>query len=184
MKPKKAHAANEHVSQPIDFCQTPAYALDPLLPYIPAHYVVWEPAAGEGYLARALEVSFKVLRSDILTQQNFFAYEPDQPWDCIITNCPFSLKFRWLARCYALGKPFAVLLPVETIGAVQAQRLFDRYGVQVIWLSPRVNFKMPNKGWGGQAQFPTAWFTFGFNLPRDNMFARLSPRSEGQLALL
>ena len=35
-------------------------------------------------------------------------------FDCIITNPPFSLKQEFLQRCYELGKPFALLLPLTT----------------------------------------------------------------------
>lgn len=37
-----------------DCYQTPMWALTPLLPYLPHPHQIWEPCAGEGYLAAAL----------------------------------------------------------------------------------------------------------------------------------
>ncbi len=172
-KPKTNRAGDAYVPQRFDSCQTPPHALEPLLPYIDKRWTVWEPAAGEGLLADTLLMNarVKVVESDILTGQNFFEYEPEQ-WDCIITNPPYSIKYLWIERCYKLGKPFALLMPVETLGAKAAQKWFS-VGVEVIFFERRINFKMPNKGWNGSAaQFPVAWFTWQFNLPRQMVFSR------------
>lgn len=155
---KVNRAADEYVPQGYDACQTPGYALEPLLPYLQGQRIVWECARGEGFMYEALEQSgLKAVGSDILTGQNFFEFEPDS-YSCIVTNPPYSLKFRWLERCYQLGKPFALLLPVETLGAKRAQELFKVHGAEFLMLNKRINFKMPNKGWDGAgAQFPTMW---------------------------
>lgn len=174
---KAIRAANENEAQGFDACQTPAYAVDPLLPYLTRIAAIWEPAAGEGLLCEALyDSGFKdVIASDILTGQNFFDYLPEKQWDAIVTNPPFSLKFKWLERCYELGKPFALLLPVETLGTKTAQEMFREHGVEIILMDKRVNFKMPNKGWdGGGAQFPVAWFTWGLDIGQQMTFARVN----------
>lgn len=164
---------DETMRQPFDHCQTPPYAVDPLLPYIPQNSMVWEPAQGDGFIVDALfDARLEVVAGDITTGQNFFEYEP-AGWDLMVTNPPYSLKYRWLERCYALGKPFALLLPVETLGAKTAQELFKEHGVQMMCFDKRVNFKMPFKGWDGSSQFPTAWFTWGLNLPSMLTFVTL-----------
>lgn len=178
-KPKENQGSNEYVPQGFDACQTPAYALDPLLPYALRFGQIWEPAAGEGLLVDALyDAGFSqsaVISSDLLTGQNFFDYEPPD-WDCLITNPPYSLKYRWLERCYEMGKPFALLLPVETLGAKSAQVLFRPYGIEVLFLDRRVNFKMPRIGFDGSAaQFPVAWFTWRMGLEKQMIFGELSP---------
>lgn len=167
--------ANEHVAQPFDLCQTPAYALDPMLPFLgwSMPSTVWEPAAGEGQLVEALyDGGWKeahVIQSDIQTGQNFFDYEPKN-WDIIVTNPPFSLKLQWLERCYALGKPFALLVPVDVIGTKTAQALMQAHGFELMLLSDRVDFKMPNKGWNGAgAQFSVLWLCHNL-LPEKVMF--------------
>jgi hypothetical protein len=163
---KTSREQNIYVPQGYDACQTPAHALDPLVPYLETDSVIWEPAQGEGNLVEGLyDSGFSVIGSDILTDQNFFEWEPETPWDYLITNPPFSIKYKWLERCYELGKPFALLLPVETLGASTAIKLFKEHELELILIDKRVNFKMPNKGWnGGGAQFPVAWFTWQLNL--------------------
>ncbi len=175
---KTTRTADETVSQPFDYCQTPGYALDPLFPYLgwSLPSTIWEPAAGEMMLVDALyDGGWKqenVVATDILTGQNFFEYEPEH-FEIIVTNPPYSLKFKWLERCYQLGKPFALLLPVETLGAVTAQALMQQYGFEMMLLDSRVDFKMPNKGFEGSAQFPVFWLTWNL-LPEKVMFGSIS----------
>lgn len=173
---QRSRKADKNAPQGMDACQTPAYALDPLLPYL-GDWVIWEPAAGEGLLVQALYDSgfrqSQVVYGDLLTGQNFFDYQPDR-WDCLITNPPYSIQFDWLKRCYELDKPFALLLKVEVLGTKQAQKLFAGFGVEVIFVSPRINFKMPNKGWDGAgAQFAVAWFTHGLHIGQQMTFVEI-----------
>ncbi|MFA5377850.1 MAG: hypothetical protein WC455_19020 [Dehalococcoidia bacterium] len=174
-KPKTNRAGNEYVPQGFDLCQTPAYALGPLLPYLSPKWTIWEPAQGEGLMVEALRDGgvANVIGSDLQEDQNFFDTQPDQ-WDCLVTNPPYSIKYKWLERCYELGKPFALLIPVETLGAKTAQVLFREHGVEVIFMDRRINFKMPLIGWDGSAaQFPVAWFSWGLNIGRQMTFARM-----------
>lgn len=183
MKPKINRAADSAVSQGYDRCQTPAYALDPLLPYLPLHWIVWEPAAGEGNIVRTLrDKGYGVAASELQEGQDFFHYEPPM-WQAIVTNPPYSIKYEWLAHCYALGMPFALLVPVETIGAKAAQRLMECHGAEILLLDKRVNFKMPNKGWeGSAAQFPVLWLCWKL-LPAPIVYGRLTPRRDEQAVL-
>lgn len=169
---KTNRAGDAYAPRSYDACQTPPEALEPLLPYIPTNYkTVWEPAAGEGLLAAGLRSRFAVIASDILTGRNFFDWQPPGPWDMIITNPPFSIKYDWLLRAYNLGRPFALLMPVEMMAAKSAQVPFERFGVEII-LMRRVNFKMPNKGFSGAgAQFPVAWYTWGLGIGRQLTFS-------------
>jgi hypothetical protein len=184
MKPKINRTGKSTKSQVFDCCQTPAYALDPLLSYLRPDWIVWESAAGKGRMVRALTPHVRqVVASDILTGQNFFDYQPPA-FDAIVTNPPYSIKFDWLERCYQLGKPFAVLVPVEMIGAEAAQRLMKRHGAELLLLSPRVNFEMPIKGDdGSSAQFPTFWLCHQL-LPEQIMYGRITRRHDQQLPLL
>jgi hypothetical protein len=174
--------------KPMDFCQTPHYAIDPLLPYLPKHWAIWESACGEGQIVRKLtnegyEVIGTDVRGDNGRGRNFFFDSPDM-WDCQVTNPPYSIKYDWLERSYQLEQPFALLLPVETLGAKTAQRLFDKHGIEVIFLDKRVNFKMPHKQYSGTAHFPTAWFTWRLNLPDKMMFSEVVYYPDEQMRLI
>ena len=148
---------------PDDF-QTPKEALDPLLPYLKKDWLIWECACGKGNLYTGLNnKGFNVIATDILQGVDFLTYAPDK-FDCIITNPPFSIKQEFLKRCYELGKPFALLLPLTTFETLKRQRLFKKYGLQVIFFDKRINFETPS-GNGSGSWFATAWFTNWLNLP-------------------
>jgi hypothetical protein len=174
--PQTNRAGNEEDPRDFDDCQTPPYALDPLIPYLDYYRTIWEPARGDGQLVEAFFDSgyteYQIISSSIQDGQNFFSYEPPG-WECLVTNPPYSVKYPWLKRCYELGKPFALLLPVATLGARQAQELFRAFGVQIIFMDQRVDFKMPNKGYQGNAQFAVAWFTWQLSLETDMVFTSI-----------
>ena len=67
-------------------------------------------------------------------------------------------------------------MPTETVSTKWFIELVQQHDSKpgIIWFSPRVNFKMPNKEWGGNgAQFPVAWFTFGMGF-EGNKFVRMN----------
>jgi hypothetical protein len=175
MKPKQNYKPGT-----ADKCMTPNYALDPLLPYLRRFQgaTVWEPAVGSGNIDGVLRrQGFGVVSSDISTGVDFLTVEPPAH-DLHVTNPPYSLKFAWLRRCYDLGRPFALLLPVEAIGAKSAQILFKRHGMEILLLDQRVNFIMPRAGLsGGGAQFPVLWLCWQV-LPRPVCYGSFSRRQE------
>lgn len=188
MKPKTNQAGNPEESKGYDRCYTPSYALDPLLPFIRRDWIVWECAAGEGHIANVLAPRVTgIISTDIhgdyaQPPRNFFDWQP-RAFDAIVTNPPYSIKFDWLERCYDLGRPFALLVPVETIGAQSAQRLMERHGAELLLLNRRVNFAMPNKGFdGSSAQFPVLWLCWQL-LPTPIVYGKLTQRPEGQAVM-
>jgi hypothetical protein len=188
MKPKINRAGDPQESKGYDRCMTPAYALDPLLPYIRPNWIVWECAAGTGNLYEALaHHTLGIIGTDIHGEharpaRDFFAWQPDI-FDAIVTNPPYSIKFDWLERCYQFGRPFALLVPVEMIGAQSAQRLMERHGAELLLLNRRVNFIMPNKGLsGGGAQFPVLWLCWKM-LPSPIVYGKLTQRADEQVMM-
>ena len=161
-----------------DDFQTPQIAINPLIPFLNKDEVVWECASGNGNLTEAFfKEGFNVVATDIREGIDFLKEIPEQKFDCIITNPPFSLKQEFLQRCYELGKPFALLLPLTTFETKKRQELFKKYGLQVIFFDKRINFETPS-GKGSGSWFATAWFTWGLNLPKDLMFVKLSDKGE------
>lgn len=200
MKPKQNRAGTKSKSHTYDRCQTPYYALDPLLPYLECFkisyklknldgkpFVIWESACGDGQIVKKLRLedhTNEIIATDILTGHNFFTYEPKE-WSIQITNCPYSIKYDWLRRSYELQRPFALLLPLETLGAATAQKLFSEYGIEIILLNKRINFNMPNKGYSGNgAQFPVAWFTWGLNIGQQLTYGKVTYYADEQGKLL
>lgn len=180
MKPKQSQKVDVSGGSKRDQCQTPPYALNPLLPYIKQFKHVWEPAKGEGYLERALQdKGFKVTATGLVTGHNFFYADIPDGCEIQITNPAFTLKYLWAGRSCELGLPFALLVPVEFIGSAQGQILMEKYGFELILYKQRVDFKMPEKGWRGSgAQFPTMWLTWGLNIGQQITFENLNKPSK------
>lgn len=95
---------------------TPHYAVDHIIKYLPKDKIVWCPfdENWSAFYQRLKEEGFNVIRSSLSEGQDFFEYELEQ-WDIIVSNPPFSIKDKVLERLYSFYKPFAVLLPLNSL---------------------------------------------------------------------
>ena len=77
-----------------DEVYTPAYAVKPIIKYIKKDATVWCPFDFESseYVRLIRENGNKVIATHIDTGQNFFYYEPEEHYDVIVSNPPFSVK--------------------------------------------------------------------------------------------
>lgn len=193
-KPKTNYSTPADEINPKDTFQTPAYALDPLLPYIQQFNRVWESAHGAGYLVRALTCAGKtVIASDLATGYDALRKPPrndpsgkclPQPvYDIEITNVPFSKKFLWISKRCTWGIPFALLIPSDVLFAGKmVQPLIKRYHLEMLVPDKRINYCTPERGWhGSSAQMHTSWLTYGLNIGRLITFVEIKPRPEEPL---
>ena len=109
-----------------DEVYTPAYAVKPLIKYIKQYMqnnqkdtlTIWCPfdMSISNFVQLFQKIpNVKVIYSHIDTGQNFFFYEPEEEYDIIISNPPFSCKDDILKRLFELNKPYAMLLPIPTL---------------------------------------------------------------------
>ena len=127
-----------------DEVYTPAYAVKPLLKYLDRgnkpSYTIWCPFDTEEseYVKQLRTAGHKVIATHIDNGQNFFTYEPEEFYDFIISNPPFSIKDAILKRLNELNKPFAILLPLP---ALQGQKRFPYLkNCQALIFDKRINF--------------------------------------------
>jgi hypothetical protein len=140
---------------------TPDYGFELLRPYLPKDITIWEGAWGTGQLAEHIKAAgYRVIGDPTW---DFLTTQPDG-WDLLCTNPPFSRKDEFLNRAYALGKPFAFLLPIEALGGGARNALFRQHGVGLIIPSKRIAFS------GTACNFGTAWFCWKINLPAQLTF--------------
>lgn len=170
-KPKRNYTTDPNKVNKMDHCQTPIYALQPLLEHITCKKdaIIWESAAGElQLLAKGLlSFGFTVIATDLAygEEYNFFTYQPKR-YSIQLTNPPYGIKYLWIDRSFELNKPFALLVPIDTLAALKykkaKQAAYLRTGIKPVIISPdkRINFYMPNKGSSGTAQFSTVWITW------------------------
>lgn len=160
MPPKK--------SQYSDDFYTPDEAIRVLLPYVKKEWKIWESASGTGNIVKFFkDMGMSIFGTDIKEGQDFLNSNRDD-FDCIITNPPFSIKDKWLEKCYSYGKPFALLLPITALEGKFRHKLYKKYGIQVILFDGRVQYTK------GSCWFASAWFCFGLNLPKDINFETLN----------
>ena len=142
-----------------DEIDTPIEALTPLLPHLFPHLpwkALWEPAPGRGVLAHHLSNCGYTVR--VVPDLDYFTQEPTQ-WDIQVTNPPYSIKARWIVRACELSKPWALLVPITTLGIGKIQQYLD--GCEIILLPRRIDFTG-----GGAPWFPVMWLTKGLNIGR------------------
>ncbi len=150
-----------------DIFQTEAFPVERLLPFIPPEWIILEPACGEGRIVDTLRADGRnVIATDIDRGFDFLTPMglPQEPFNCIITNPPYSIKDKWLQRCFDIGKPFALILPCNALGEQNRYDMYKKYGIQIALYRERVNFGTPSGG-KSSAWFPTCWFCWGMPLP-------------------
>ena len=128
-----------------DEVYTPDYAVKPIIKYLDnfcnkSQYTVWCPfdEKDSAYVRLLKQAGYKVIYSHINNGQNFFTFEPDEPYDFIVSNPPFSIKDQILKRLRELNKPFAILLPLPSL---QGQKRFEYLiDCQALIFDKRIDF--------------------------------------------
>jgi hypothetical protein len=165
VKPITKTKQTPEVSQIRDTFETPKYAVDLLLPFIPKEIeYIWEPACGSGKISRVLEQAGCVLCSsdireketpnqpnEIFFLHNFLTDEKVPPvindWFdesknlAIITNPPFSIKDKFIEKAFSYGIQFAFLINADYSGM---QINWIERGCEKIIPKRRVNYITPN----------------------------------------
>ena len=151
-----------------DELYTPENAIDILLPYLKKNWIIWECAYGTGKLTKHLEnKGFKVIGNK---DTDFLKDRITENFNCMITNPPFSLKIKFIEKCYEYKKPFALLLPLTTLEGIKIQKMFKENGIQILFPRGRIDFNGKKAPW-----FYTCWFTYGLNLPKELNYDGIPP---------
>jgi len=159
----------------MDEYYTPYYAVDPLLKYIPQSVeTIWCPFDKEwsAFVQTFKSKRYKVISTHIDNGYDFFTYEPPI-YDVIISNPPFSQKDKIFKRLRELHKPFALLMPFNTLQNKALHKYF-KFDIQLLGFDARIDFHDPDnmiktkKG----IPFPCAYFCKDF-LPKDLILEHL-----------
>ena len=156
-----------------DECYTPAYAVQPILEYIPKDAVVWCPFdTPDSEFVKVLTAnSIETIPTHIDTGRDFFEFEPHH-YDCIVSNPPFSNKRAFFQRALDLGKPFALLMANTWLNDRAPMQLFEERGLQLLLLDRRTEFIQPDRSVSGKITFSSSYFCCDF-LPRDIIIKRI-----------
>ena len=147
---------------------TPAILVEPILKYIEKGKVVWCPFDTDNseFVITLRKRGHKVIASHIWNGQDFFEYEPNEPYDYIVSNPPFSCKLKVLERLYKLDKPFAMLMGLPILNYQEIGNFFVGKSLQLLIVDKKVSFD------GNTASFNTSYFCKDI-LPKDIIFEHL-----------
>lgn len=147
---------------------TPPILVKPILDFLKPNSVIWCPFDTElsEFVILLKAAGHKVINSHIWRGQDFFKYEPSEPYDYIISNPPFTKKLEVFKRLYKLNKPFAMVCGLPILNYQEIGEFFLDKELQLLIVDKKVSFD------GNTASFNNSYFCKGI-LPRDLMFYHL-----------
>ncbi len=146
---------------PYDELWTPSEALQPLIKYLPKSWAYWDCAPGSGQLIEHLRQANRIVYNAV--EADFFKTDLPHRVNMIITNPPYSKKAKFLERCVELEIPWALLLPVTTLGVKRCQKFL--VNAEILFLPKRIDFTGKKNPW-----FAVAWFTEGLEIGKQITF--------------
>lgn len=157
-----------------DECMTPAYGVRPIVKYIPKNAVVWCPFDTEEseFVKQIRANGNKVIATHIFTGQDFYTYEPQEDWDCIVSNSPFSRKRQIFERALSFGKPFALLMSNTWLNDAAPVQLFKEKDLQLLMFDKRMKFINSEGKVGNKITFSSSYFCWNF-LPKQIIMEEL-----------
>ena len=130
-----------------DECMTLPEGVKPIIKYIKPGSVVWCPFDRENseFVLQLRKAGFKVIHSHIDDGKDFYYYEPEEHWDCIVSNPPFTRKREVFARALSFGKPFALIMSNTWLNDSAPKILFREKDLQLLMFEQRMLFENNGK---------------------------------------
>ena len=166
---------NKSMKSKNDERYTPPILVKPIIKYLKPNSVIWCPfdKKNSEFVLLLKEAGHKVIYSHIDLGQDFFEYQPNEDYDYIISNPPFSNKLDVLKRLYELNKPFAMLMNIECLNYQVVGEFFLDKPLQLLIVDKKVSFD------GNTASFNTSYFCNNI-LPRQLIFTHLKHNNTGR----
>lgn len=147
---------------------TPSILVKPIIKYLRPNATIWCPFDTENseFVILLKEAGHKVIYSHIWYGQDFFEFEPEEYYDYIISNPPFTRKLDVLKRLYEIGKPFAMVMGLPILNYQEIGEFFLDKELQLLIVDKKVSFD------GKTASFNNSYFCYKM-LPKDIIFEHL-----------
>jgi hypothetical protein len=131
-------------------------------PFVPKGITLYDPFYNTGSCAEKMREVFdcKVIHED----KDAFSWFPTDV-DMIITNPPFSIKYKVLEWLMEKDLPFMCLLPFNTLTTIKYSNVPNYDKIQYITSTTRIQYDRPNIN--SNSNFESAWFCYKINLPKD-----------------
>ena len=155
---------------------TPSHAVQPILKYIPEGSTIWAPFDTEDshFVKMIRAAGHRVIRSHVDEDKNFFDYEPDEPWDLLISNPPYKGKRLFFERALSLNKPFAFLMTLACFNDKYPAWSFKEAEktMQLLKFDKRIKFENPDGRPNNKITFQSGYMCSDF-LPNDMILEEL-----------
>lgn len=126
----------------------------------------WLPFFNDGSIKKEIQQRYNI--NIIHKKKDFFSYEPSK-YDVIADNPSYCHKELVFKRCLELGKPFALLVPMETIERKYfAEKFRSDNKLQVIIPKKRYEFENSYKDSSGKIPFKSVWICHRMELTSKN----------------
>jgi len=147
-----------------DECYTPNEAILPLIQFLKKDLIYYDCTSGNSLnIVNFLNSNgFNCKSSE---NRDFLKDDTPNDIDVIITNPPYSIKDKFIKKCYDLNKPFALLLPITTLQGQRRSKWFAEFGIELLVLSKRIDFTGK-----GSPHFGVGWFCHNI-LPKPLIFS-------------
>lgn len=148
----------QKVSNNGDEYYTPKYIVEILIPHLKKKKIkkIWCPCDKDWseYTKTLKENGFNVICSHIDEGKDFLLYKPNEQYDAIVTNPPFSIKNKIFQRCIEIGKPFALLMSATSVQSASFIRIISQAkDFRTIMFDKRISYS------GDRPPFPSWYFT-------------------------
>lgn len=168
----KALGASNHsdtVREQNDYYATDPKMVEALLKVETFDKYIWEPACGEGHIAKVLEAhGYDVSSSDLI----YRGYGDAEPYDFlkhndylydmdIITNPPYKYALEFVEKALASiseGHKVAMLLKLQFLEGQKRRRLFDKNPPQTVYIFSERQECAKNGEFTGKSAVAYAWF--------------------------
>jgi hypothetical protein len=157
-----------------DECYTPEYAVTPILQYIKQGWVIWCPFDTDvsAFVRLIRQAGHKVITSHIRSGQDFYTYEPNEHWDCIISNPPFTGKRKIFERALSFNRPFALIMANTWLNDAAPKQLFSHRDLQLLMFDKRIEFLQADGKVSGKVTFSSSYYCWNF-LPKQIVMSTL-----------
>lgn len=157
-----------------DECYTPKYAVEPIIKYIPKDFTVWCPFdTCESEFVKQISKTHKVIHTHISGGFDFHTYQPEEHWDCIISNPPFTGKREIFERALSFEKPFALIMSNTWLNDSAPKQLFYEKELQLLMFDKRIKFIKPDGSCENKITFSSSYYCWNF-LPKQIVMEKIN----------
>lgn len=156
---------------------TPRILVEPIVKYTQPGSTIWCPfdTVNSEFTRVLTEQGRNVIATHIWNGQDFFNYEPDEHYDYIISNPPFTRKLDVLKRLYELDTPFAMIMGLPILNYNEINNFYFNLDkdLQLLIVDKKVSFD------GNTSSFNTSYFCHKM-LPQGIVFEHLEHSNAGR----